>query len=92
VAQRFFGDGEVGRALVARFGTDDAPLHPEDAYARLHAAACAVGPCPPQADGGALQRAGLLPGALADDLKSNSAMTRGQAYRLAAALAARAPR
>ncbi len=92
VAQRFFGDGEVGRALVARFGTDDTPLRPEDAYARLHAAACAVGPCPPQADGGALQRAGLLPGALADDLAPNSAMTRGQAYRLAAALAARAPR
>lgn len=86
VGQRFFGDAEVGPALVARYGTAAGPLLPSTALSAAYDAACMLGVCPAEPTWSALQRAGLAPAGFVP----SGPLDRGEAYALAAGIARQA--
>lgn len=83
VAQRFFGNGRAGPALVARYGVSTRPLLPAAALSAAYDAACLLDACPAEPTWTALQRAGLAP----DGFAPTARLDRGQAYALAAGIA-----
>jgi hypothetical protein len=74
VAQRFFGDRELGPVLVAEFQNATGELTPELALAITRAAACGLHACP---DALSLTALGVSP---------SGTLTRGEMYALAASL------
>jgi hypothetical protein len=82
VARRFHGDDRLGPDLVAKHGMPSGPLTSELALALTQGAACLLGVCPPQA-WEALKERGLAP----PRFPPQDALTKGEAYALAAALA-----
>ena len=83
VAARFFGNGDAGPALVARYGVSPRPLAASAALGIAYDAACLVGACPAEPTWQALQSAGVAPAGFAPD----APLDRGQAYALAAGVA-----
>jgi len=83
VATRFFGDGDAGPTLVARYGALPKPLRASAALGIAYDAACLVGACPAEPTWEALRSAGVAPAGFAPD----GPLDRGQAYALAAGVA-----
>ena len=89
VATRYFYDDSLGDDLVAlamEWSDLEAPLQAAVAAALIELAACELVSCPPGAGWQGLEAAGL-----ATFTAPTEALTRGQAYALAAALARLAP-
>jgi hypothetical protein len=82
VSRRFHADDDLGRNLLQQHPALTGPLTPELALAITRDAACELGVCL-EADWQALQEAALAPAAF----PPAAALTRGEAYALAASLA-----
>ena len=82
VAQRFLGNSELGRELLALYPTPASPLTPGKALLITRDAACLLDVCVPET-WAALQNSGLAP----LDFPPDRPLTRGEAYALAVHIA-----